>query len=157
VNGATVSASSRLSARVDSCVNHSELNAFSAACVQPALDGDMTDGASMALCRTSRSITWLRGIKAALERRDVSKMPPTPVLVDNAGVISMLEGMTIKSANKHIYKTLAENRERVNVDKTVVAIKIDTKDNLANAMTKQEPGLHGSAEQLRQITGPCSC
>ena len=83
-------------------------------------------------------------------------MPPTPVFVDNAGVLSMLEGMTIKSANKHIYKTLAENRERVNVDKIVAVIKIDTKDNLANAMTKQEPGLHDSAAQLRQIAGPCS-
>jgi hypothetical protein len=156
VNGATISASSRLSARVDSCVNHSELNAFSAACAQPALDSVMTDGASMALCRTSRSIAWLRGVKAALERRDVREMPPTPVFVDNAGVLSMLEGITVKSANKHIYKTLAENRERVNVDKTVVAIKIDTKDNLANAMTKQEPGLHDSAAQLRKIAGPCS-
>ena len=156
VNNATFSSFSRLSARVDSCVNHSELNAFSTACVQPAPDGVMTDGASMALCRTTRSITWARGVKAALEKRDVSKMPPTPVFVDNAGVLSMLEGMTIKSANKHIYKTLAENRERVNVDKIVAVIKIDTKDNLANAMTKQEPGLHDSAAQLRQIAGPCS-
>jgi hypothetical protein len=157
VNGATVSASSRLSSRVDSCVNHSELNAFSAACVESVMKGVMTDGASLALCRTSRSITWLRGVKAALEKRDVNQMPPTVVYVDNAGVISMLEGMTIKSANKHIYKTLAENRERVNLDKTVVAVKIDTKNNLANAMTKQEPGLHDSAAQLRQIAGPCSC
>ena len=155
VNGATVSASSRLSARVDSCVNHSELNAFSAACTSPAND-ELTDGASMALVRAARTVTWLRGIKAALERRDVSKMPPTPILVDNAGVISMLEGVTLKSANKHIYKTLAENRERVNLDKSVVAVKIDTKDNLANAMTKQEHGLHCSAAQLRQIAGPMS-
>jgi hypothetical protein len=153
VNGATVSASSRLSARVDSCVNHSELNAFSNACTTPAR-GELTDGASMALARTSRSIVWLRGIKAALERRDVDKMPPTPVYVDNAGVISMLEGATIKSANKHIYKTLAENRERVNLDKAVIAVKIDTKDNLANAMTKQEHGLRDSAAQLRLIAGP---
>jgi hypothetical protein len=153
VNGATVSASSRLSARVDSCVNHSELNAFSNAYTAPA-HGELTDGASMALARTSRSIVWLRGVKAALERREVDKMPPTPVYVDNAGVISMLEGATIKSANKHIYKTLAENRERVNLDKAVIAVKIDTKDNLANAMTKQEHGLRDSAAQMRLIAGP---
>jgi hypothetical protein len=62
----------------------------------------------------------------------------------------------MKSANKHIFKTLAEARERVNLDMTVVAVKVDTKDNLANAMTKQEPGLRESAAQMRQIAGPCS-
>ncbi len=39
---------------------------------------------------------------------------------------------------------------------TVVAVKVDTKDNRANAMTKQEPGLRESAAQMRQIAGPCS-
>ena len=155
VNGATVSASSRLGARVDSCVNHSELQAFAGVCAPPK-DGVLTDGASAALVRTSRTVSWLRGIKAALERRDVTKMPPTPVRVDNAGVISMLEGATIKAANKHIYKALAENRERVHLDRSVVAVKVDTKDNIANAMTKQEHGLHESAAQLRLITGPMS-
>jgi hypothetical protein len=76
--------------------------------------------------------------------------------VDNAGVISMLESATIKAANKHIYKALAENRERVHLDESVVAVKVDTKDNIANAMTKQEHGLHESAAQLRRITGPVS-
>jgi hypothetical protein len=155
VNGGTISASSKLSARVDSCVNHSELQAFNNVCTQPD-DKELTDGASMALVRTSRNITWVRGVKAALERRDASTMPPTPIFVDNAGVISMLEGATMKSANKHIFKTLAEARERVNLDKTVIAVKVDTKDNLANAMTKQEPGLRESAAQMRQIAGPCS-
>jgi hypothetical protein len=155
VNGATVSASSRLGTRVDSCVNHSELRAFDGVSA-PLAAGVLTDGASSALLRTSRTVTWLRGIKAALERRDVTKMPPTPVLVDNSGVISMLEGATLKAANKHIFKTLAENRERVHLDKSVVAVKINTKDNLANAMTKQEHGLLESAAQLRQITGPMS-
>jgi hypothetical protein len=83
-------------------------------------------------------------------------MPPTPVLVDNAGVISMLQGATLKAANKHIFKDLAENRERVNEDKAVVVVKVDTKDNLANAMTKQEHGLLESAAQLRIIAGPPS-
>ena len=155
VNGATVSASSKLSARVDSCVNHSELNAFSAVCAPPA-PGVLTDGASSALVKTGRTVTWLRGIKAALERRDVNIMPPTPVLVDNAGVISMLEDATLKSANKHIFRALAENRERVNIDKVITPVKVATKDNIANAMTKQEHGLLESAVQLRQITGPMS-
>jgi hypothetical protein len=91
-----------------------------------------------------------------LERRKEESMPPTVIYVDNSGVLSMLKDITLKSANKHIYRTLQENRERVNKDKAVVAVKIDTKDNLANAMTKQEPGLEGSAAQLRLITGPCS-
>ena len=68
----------------------------------------------------------------------------------------MLEDVTVKSANKHIFKTLAEARERVNLDKSVIAVKVDTKTNLANAMTKQEPGLRESAAQLRQIAGPRS-
>ena len=104
--------------------------------------------------KTGREVQWIRGVKAALERRDDNKMPPTPVYVDNAGVLSMINDKTMKAANKHIYRTLAENRERVLLDKIVVPIKINTKENLANALTKQEPGLKESAAQLRLITGP---
>ncbi len=153
--GAAVSASSRRGTRVGSCVNRSELQAFAGVSAPPK-NGVLTDGASAALVRTCRTVAWVRGIKAALERRDVSKMPPTPVLVDNAGVISMLESATIKAANKHIYKALAENRERVHPDKSVVAVKVHTKDNIANAMTKQEHGLNESAAKLRQSTAPRS-
>ena len=160
VNGATVSATSKLSPRVDSCVNHSELNAFAEISAPSASflrdGGQLTDGASVALVKTSRTVAWLRGIKAALERREVADMPPTPVLVDNAGVISMLEDATLKSANRHIYRTLAENRERVHLDKSVVAVKINTEHNLANALTKQEHGITASVAQLRLITGPVS-
>jgi hypothetical protein len=161
VNGATISASSRLSPRVDSCINHSELRAFANASDSPAAPssdpGDgQTDGANAALLRASRTIVWLRGIKAALERRQLASMPPTPVLVDNAGVISMLEDTTLKAANRHIFRALAENRERVHLDKSVIPVKIGTKNNLANALTKQESGIAESAAQLRLITGPPS-
>ena len=156
VNGATIFASSKLSPRVDSCINHSELRAFASASEAPPGRFDQTDGANVALLRASRTIVWLRGIKAALERRPLAGMPPTPVLVDNAGVISMLEDATLKSANRHIFRTLAENRERVHLDKSVVPVKIDTKDNLANALTKQESCIAESAAQLRFITGPPS-
>jgi hypothetical protein len=101
-------------------------------------------------------VAWLRGVKAGLERCKEATMPPTPVYVDNSGVIAMLKDATLKSANKHIYRTLQEARERVNLDKTVVAVKVDTKNNIANAMTKQEPGVDDHAKQLRIITGPCS-
>ena len=101
-------------------------------------------------------MTWLRGVKAGLERRSEITMPATPVNVDNSGVIAMLKDVTLKSANKHIYRTLLEARERVNLDKQVAAIKVDTKSNIANAMTKQEPGLDDHAKQLLIITGPCS-
>ena len=154
VNGATVSAGSWLSPRVDSCVNHSELNAFGG-----MVDGDddeVTDSSSMAMIKMGRTVTWLRGIKAALEGRDLAAMPPTPCLVDNNGVLSMLKDITIKTANRHIFRSLAENRERVNLDKIVVPGKVDTKDNLANAMTKQERAVAESAAQLRQIAGPCT-
>ena len=114
----------------------------------------LSDGAGVSFCRTARNVAWVRGIKAALEKRDVKKMPPTPLFVDNAGVLSMLEGNTVKPANRHIFRTLAENRETVHLDKIVMPIKIPTKENLANAMTKQEPGLRESAAQLRRITGP---
>jgi hypothetical protein len=103
-----------------------------------------------------RNVAWIRGVKAGLERRSMDSMPPTPVYVDNSGVISMLKDTTLKSANKHIYRTLQEARERVSLDKAVVAVKVHTKDNIANAMTKQEPGIDESAAQLRLITGPCS-
>jgi hypothetical protein len=155
VNGTVVSASSKLGARVDSCVNHSELRAFSAACAASTPEC-VSDGACVSLVKAGRTVTWMRGVKAALERRDFAKMPPTPVRVDNAGVISMLQGATLKAANKHIFKDLAESRERVNDDKTVVVVKVDTKDNLANAMTKQEHSLLESAAQLRVIAGPPS-
>ena len=161
VNGATVSAYSKLSQRVDSCVNHSELHAFGSTlggqlAAEDTPDDQPTDGASSAFLRTSRDVTWVRGVKAALERRDERKIKPTPIYVDNAGVLSMLEGKTMKPANKHIYRTLAENRERVQLDRTAVPVKVDTKVNLANALTKQEHGLKESAAQLRLITGPPS-
>ena len=44
----------------------------------------------------------------------------------------------------------------MNLDKIVVPGKVDTKDNLANAMTKQERAVAESAAQLRQIAGPCT-
>ena len=113
-----------------------------------------TDSSACALVKTSRTVKWLRGIKAAFERRDEANMPPTPVYVDNAGVLSMVNDVTIKAANKHIYRTLAEARVLVQVEKVVTPIKIATNDNISNAMTKQEPGIEKSAAQLRQVTGP---
>ena len=154
INGATTSSSSKLSYRVDSCVNHSELRAFDAATVGHKPDDAVTDGACVSLLRTAREVKWTRGVKAALEKRDVAGIPPTPVYVDNAGVLSMLNDRTMKAANKHIYRTVAESREHVHLDKHVVPVKINTKDNLANALTKQEPGLRDSAAQLRLIAGP---
>ena len=151
VNGATVFSSSKLSQRIDSCVNHSELNAFDGVTAKPHTP---TDGAAVSFLRASRTVVWMRGIKAGLERRSEKSIPPTPVFVDNTGVLSMLDGKTIKTANRHIYRSLAENRERVHLDKTVVPVKIDTKANLANAMTKQEHDLKASAAQLLLITGP---
>jgi hypothetical protein len=83
-------------------------------------------------------------------------MAPTPINVDNAGVLSMLVRLTLKSGNKHIFRTLVENHERVHLDKTVTPVKIDTALNLANAMTKQEHGVPESAAQFLQIAGPSS-
>jgi hypothetical protein len=156
VNGATVDADSKLSRRVDSCVNHSELHAFDDATARKiGSPGDQgTEGANDSFVRSSRTVTWARGVKAGLERRDESTMPPTNIYVDNAGVLSMLNGQTLKAPNKHIFRALAENRERVQLDKIVIPAKINTKVNLANAMTKQEPGQHECAAQLRLIAGP---
>ena len=149
VNGSTVAAMSKLSPRVDSCVNHSELGAFDEATAPP----DLTDGASISLVKTSRSVVWVRGVKAELERRDERSIAPTRVNVDSAGVLAMLKGITVKAANGHIFRSLAENRERVNDDRSVLPVKVGTADNLANALTKQEaPGT--SVKQLLLITGP---
>ena len=150
-NGATISASSKLSSRVHSCVNHSELKAF-----EGVAAGTDEDPGVQAFLRTSRTIMWCRGLKAAFERRLPSSISPTPVGVDNSGVISMLEGTTIKAANRHIYRTLAEARELVQLDAVVAPFKLNTEDNIANALTKQEPAIYASAAQLRKITGPMS-
>ena len=163
VNGATVHAFSKLSTRVASCVNHSELEAFT-----ELVDGanlspvparaphpdQLTDGAGMIFLRAMRTLTWMRGVQAALERRDVASIVPTGVNVDNAGVLAMLDGNVIACANRHIFRALAEARERVHLDKIASPVKIGTQDNIANALTKQEPGLDESAAQLRLITGP---
>jgi hypothetical protein len=164
VNGAVISSASKLSARVDSCVNHSELHSFAqvagpsnAKTPSPGIPkAQLTDGANTAFTRTGRTVAWVRGVKAGLERREESSIKPTPVNVDNTGVIAMLKDTTLKSANKHIYRALQENRERVHLDKAVVAVKVGTKDNIANALTKQEHNVAESAAQLRQIAGPRS-
>ena len=44
----------------------------------------------------------------------------------------------------------------MHLDKVVAPEKVDTKDNLANAMTKQERAVAESAAQLRLIAGPCT-
>ena len=154
INGATTSSSSKLSKRVDSCVNHSELHAFDAVVAGHGKEECGTDGSCEAFLKTTREVKWTRGVKAALEKRDVNAMPPTPVYVDNAGVLSVINDTTMKHANKHIYRTVAETREHVYLDGIVKPVKIDTKANLANALTKQEPGLRESAAQLRLIAGP---
>ena len=110
----------------------------------------------MAFNATSRTVAYVRGVKAALEQRDDRSMPPSKINVDSTGVLSVLEDVTMKPANKHIFRTVAENRERVHLDRAVRPSKVHTKKNLANAMTKQEPGLAESAAQLRSIVGPSS-
>ena len=41
----------------------------------------------IAMLKMGRTVTWLRGVKATLEGRDLETMPPTPGLVDNNGVL----------------------------------------------------------------------
>jgi hypothetical protein len=78
VNGATISAFNKLSQRVDSCVNHSELRAFDTALSAATKDNDdPTDSTSVAFGKTSRNIAWVRGIKAALEGRAIDTITPT--------------------------------------------------------------------------------
>lgn len=155
-NTATIDGSSKVGQRVDACVNHSELDAFRGLILDEGAkqEGEVEDGACLALMVVGRKLAWHRGIKATLEQRDVLLMPPTTVYVDNAGVLSMVQGATLKQANKAIFKTMAEIRERVHVDKEALVTKIATEDNIANALTKQEPGLEQSAAQLRKLAGP---
>ena len=109
------------------------------------------------MIKMGRTVTWLpasrQHSKAVISR---PCRPPPACLVDNNGVLSMLKDITIKTANRHIFRSLAENRERVTLDKIVVVGKVDTKDNLTNAMTKQERTIAESAAQLRLIAGPCT-
>ena len=66
----------------------------------------------------------------------------------------MINDSNMKTANRHIYRPVYEIRERVHQDKIVHPIKVSTKDNVSNALTKQESGLRDSARQLRSIAGP---
>ena len=99
-----------------------------------------------------------KGPSVSRPRKDIyiSSIPPTPIHVDNSGVLAMLKGNTIKTANKHIYRTLAEAREKVQLDAIVNPVKVNTEDNIANALTKQDLSVYASAAQLLQITGPMS-
>ena len=58
-------ASSKLTSRVDSCVNHSELNAFDSVC---HLRDESVDGSNLVFVKTSRTAAWLRATSAALQR-----------------------------------------------------------------------------------------
>ena len=75
-------------------------------------------------------------------------------MVDNAGVISIIDDSTMKTSNRHIYRAIYEVRQSVHQDKVAHPVKIDTKDNVANALTKQESALQASVAQLRRIAGP---
>jgi len=156
VNGAPVSAISKLPTRPDSCINHSELSAFQVAVgpkFKPPEDLDTVSSLCSAMIG-ARGAIWLRGVKAALEHRSPESLAPTTLLVDNTGVLSMMIETTIKAANRHIYCALAETRHLVNVEKCVLPTKIVSNDNVANALTKQEP--HGSQTtwQFLLFAGP---
>jgi hypothetical protein len=149
VNGAAILARSKLTPTVDSCINHSELEAY----MDVTGTGETTDKVD-AFMHAGRTLKWVRAVKAALEQRDENGIPPTPVMVDNAGVISIINDSTMKTSNRHIYRAIYEVRQRVHQEKVAYPVKIGTKDNVANALTKQESALQASAEQLRCIAGP---
>lgn len=149
VNGSVVSWHSKLGSTVDSFINHSEFAAYSCA---SGIARHTSHGDICALKLGGRDAVWLRAVKAALERRSPESISPTPIYVDNAGVIAMLEDPVHHSANKHICHSLAEAREQVAV-RQVVAIKCASRDNLANPLTKQL-GVPESMRQLSLLAGP---
>ena len=69
-----------------------------------------------AFMHAGRTLKWVRAVKAALEQRDVDGIPPTPVMVDNAGVISIIDDSTMKTSNRHIYGAIYEVRQSVHKD-----------------------------------------
>jgi hypothetical protein len=144
-------ASSKLTSRVDSCINHAEFKAF-VATVDDAPEGDY-DGINTAFLKTARNAAWLRGTAAALQRIDLAVMPPTLVRTDNNGVLSILATVTLPQANRHIWKTIAEARERVHLDHAVLPVKVDTLDNVADCLTK--PAVK-SSKHMRALSHPRS-
>jgi hypothetical protein len=141
--GVPILASSKLTLRVDSCINHSELNAFDSAC---NLRDESVDGSNLVFVKTARTAAWLRATSAALQRIAPSDMPPTPVKTDNDGLRSITANVTLPAANRHIFKTIAECRERVHLDKDVVPVRVDSADNIADCLTK--PSLKGDMRLL---------
>ena len=73
-------------------------------------------------------------------------MPPTPVKTDNDGVRSITANVTLPAPNRHIFKTIAECRERVHLDKEVLPVRVDSSDNIADCLTK--PSLKGDTRLL---------
>ena len=144
-----IMASSKLTTRVDSCVNHAEFRAF-VSCTDDAPDGDY-DGINHAFLKTARNTAWLRGTVAALQRTSLALMPPTPVRTDNSGVLSILATVTLPQANRHIWKTIAEARERVHLDRAVLPVKVDTLDNVADCLTKPATK---SSKHMRALAHP---
>ena len=155
VNGAAILATSRLTPRVDSCVNHSELHAF-VECAHGLSDTDSlrSDGVNIAFRDSARSLVWFRGLLAALENLPPDDIPPTPVFVDNAGVVSIINNRTLKSPNRHIFRTIAEIREHVHQIKAVIPIKITSPNNLSDTMTKPAKPHSPSAANLLLIAAP---
>jgi histone deacetylase 1/2 len=144
-------ASSKLTTRVDSCINHAEFRAFVSA-ADDAPEGDY-DGINFAFVKTTRNAVWLRGTAAALNRTNIAAMPPTPVRTDNNGVLSILATVTLPQANRHIWKTIAEARERVHLDHAVLPVKVDTCDNVADCLTKPATK---SSKHMRALAHPRS-
>ena len=154
-NGVVVSAYSKLASRIDSCINHSELQALTK-CVgadisqKSSCNEDCPRSAHLFCADLStRDIIWLRNIKADLERRQVSSLKPTSLFVDNQGVISILEKPLHHAANKHLMRDFHELREHLKGGHVQV-IKIDSSQNRANPLTKQPSG-PASVEELQWL------
>ena len=91
------------------------------------------------MLKIGRTVTWLRGVKAALEGHDLETMPPIRCPTASC---PCCKTYCIKSAIKqaHFPLSMAENRERVHLDNIIAPVKVDTK-----------------AAQLRQIAaGACT-
>lgn len=125
-NDTVISGWSRLGNSVDSCVNHSEINAFLEAAREAQFLGDLESEMlrSKMLPPTIPVYTTMRPIV------------PVPILVDNTGVAAVLENPINHHANKFIRKRIHGAKEAI-LHGLVAIHRVPTDLNLADIGTKQ--------------------
>jgi len=125
-SGAVLSWHSKLHSLVTTSTNHSEY-------------------AAMALA--TKEAEWLRLLFGVLEGKELTE--PTPVFVDNAGIVALANNPVEHSSNKHITVLCCYVRERV-AQGIVTPLRISSQENVADIFTRR--CLHNPSENVQRLS-----